>query len=88
MTVALDIHAAVLDKSRREGGWDLANHRPCAVQSLIPAGGSYYATLTDPKSLHLDLAITALHGQRVGEDQVLGRGLLACGLWKQNEFGA
>lgn len=88
LTVALDIHTAVLDRCRREGGWDLVGHRPRKVQSLIPAGGSYYATLKDPNSPRLDQAIAALHGERIGEDQELGRGLLACGLWTQKEFGA
>ena len=88
VSVSLDIHAAALDKACREGGWDMANHRPRAVQSLIPAGGAYYATLTDPKALQLDQAIAALHTQRIGEDQELGRGLLACGIWPQKEFTA
>jgi len=80
--IALTLHAAVLGKAQREGGWDLAQHRPRPVQSLIPAGSAYYVTCEGDKTD----AIAALHETQVGEDRALGRGLLACGLWNQEEF--
>ena len=80
--VDLTLHAAVLGKAQREGGWDMANHRPRAVQSLIPAGSAYYVTVGGD----IKAAIQKLHNTCNGEDQPLGRGLLACGLWNANEF--
>ena len=82
--VPLTVHAAVLGKAQREGGWDMGNRRPRAVQSLIPAGSCYYVTVDgDIKSV-----IEKIHGQRIGDDKdlALGRGLVACGLWNANEF--
>ena len=82
--ISLTLHAAVLGKAQREGGWDMANRRPRAMQSLIPAGSVYYVTTeTD-----LTSAVRALHGSCIGalEDRSLGRGLMACGLWKNDEI--
>lgn len=79
--VDLVLHAAVIGKTQREGGWDMVNRRPRAVQSLIPAGSAYYVT-TD----NLRAAIQKLHQTQIGEDPALGRGLLACGLWNTHEF--
>ncbi|MGH8458432.1 MAG: type III-B CRISPR module-associated Cmr3 family protein, partial [Nevskiales bacterium] len=43
--VSLIVHCAVVGKALREGGWDLAAPGPRPVQSLIPAGSSYYCTV-------------------------------------------
>ncbi len=80
--IALTVHCAVIGKVQREGGWDMARHEPRAVQSLIPAGSSYYCTV---EGRDIAAAIAALHGQAIGEDQKLGRGRIACGLWNSNE---
>jgi CRISPR-associated protein Cmr3 len=80
--IDLTLHAAVLGKAQREGGWDLALERPRAVQSLIPPGSAYYVTCAQP----VNQAIRALHGLQIGEDPALGRGLIACALWNQDEF--
>lgn len=78
--VALRVHAAVLGKAQREGGWDLVRDAPRPVRSLIPAGSAWYCTLEDG-----DLASTIerLHGSRIGDaaSHRLGRGLLAAGIW-------
>ncbi|MBK6900377.1 MAG: hypothetical protein IPH09_14405 [bacterium] len=63
--VALTIHAAVLGKALREGGWDMVNRSPRAVQSLISAGSAYYVTVEGD----INVAINSLHGIRIGEDQ-------------------
>lgn len=76
--ILLTIHCAVIGKALREGGWDMAAHAPRPVQSLIPPGSAWFCTVDDNG---LDRAITALHNQQVGEDQKLGRGRIACGLW-------
>ncbi len=76
--IPLTIHCAVIGKALREGGWDMAAHEPRPVQSLIPPGSAWFCTVDDN---NLDRAINGLHGQQVGEDQELGRGRIACGLW-------
>ena len=82
--IALTLHAAVIGKAQREGGWDMAQHKPRDMQSFIPAGSSYYVELADQKQLNA--AIQKLHGLRIGEDTQLGRGLIVCGLWNTQEF--
>lgn len=80
--VPLTLHAAVLGKAQREGGWNLVGHKPRDVVSLIPAGSCYYVTAEGA----LNKAIEQLHGARIGEEQELGRGQIACALWNENEF--
>lgn len=80
--IVLTVHCAVLGKAQREGGWDMAKPGPRAVQSLIPAGSSYYCKVDDGD---ITAAIEALHGKAIGEDQKLGRGRIVCGLWNDNE---
>lgn len=82
--IALKLHAAVIGKAQREGGWDMAQYKPREMQSFIPAGSSYYLELAD--QAQLETAIKNLHGLRIGEDTQLGRGLIACGLWNKPEF--
>lgn len=82
--IALTLHAAVIGKAQREGGWDMAQHKPRDMQSFIPAGSSYYCTVNTP--IPLNDAISQLHGKRLGEDNSLGRGFIACGLWNKPEF--
>jgi len=81
--VPLTLHAAVLGKALREGGWDMAERKPRDVQSLIPSGSSYYCTVDDG---NIAAAIDILHGKQIGEDQKFGRGMIVCGLWNSNEF--
>ena len=81
--VALTIECAVLGKSVREGGWDMARREPRAAHSLIPAGSCYYARVADD-ALSVADAIRNLHG-RCMDDNKLGRGLLACGVWPATE---
>lgn len=83
--IHLNIHSAVFDKPLREGGWDMAHRRPRPVQSLLPPGSCFFVTLSEPEHQTLELALDRLHGARVGEQQELGRGLLACGLWNNHE---
>lgn len=82
--IALTLHAAVIGKAQREGGWDMAQHKPRDMQSFIPAGSSYYCTVNTPNQL--SDAINKLHGEHLGEDAQLGRGLMICGLWNKQEF--
>ncbi|EGV32633.1 CRISPR-associated protein, Cmr3 family [Thiorhodococcus drewsii AZ1] len=77
--VSLTLRCAVIGKTAREGGWDLANQRPRPVRSLVPAGSIYFCTLDD--GVDARAAVEALHGQHIGRDSALGRGELAVGLW-------
>ena len=79
--VDLTLHAAVIGKARREGGWNMAEKKPRSVFSLIPAGSCYYVTTEQDRAE----AIHKLHGTRIGREQELGRGLIACGIWNNNE---
>lgn len=81
--ISLTVHCAVIGKPQREGGWDMAKKAPRPVQSLLPAGSAWYCTVDDG---NLAKAIPALHDKQVGEDQKLGRGRIACGLWNNNEM--
>jgi CRISPR-associated protein Cmr3 len=76
--IPVKLECAVLGKTMREGGWDLARQRPRPVRSLVPAGSIYFCTLeTDDVAA----AVAKLHGQHIGLDTALGRGELAVGIW-------
>lgn len=81
--VKLKLHAAVIGKSQREGGWNVAEHKPRAVESLIPAGSCFYCTVD---SGDIQAATNALHGQTIGNQTELGRGRIVCALWNESEF--
>jgi CRISPR-associated protein Cmr3 len=81
--IRLTIHSAVIGPAVREGGWDLAARRPRPVQSLIPAGSAWFATVQDPSGRTLTgqalaPAAHALHGTQIAGDP-LGHGQLAVG---------
>ncbi|PWQ99328.1 type III-B CRISPR module-associated protein Cmr3 [Leucothrix arctica] len=82
--VNLTLHAAVIGKSQREGGWNVAEHKPRAVESLIPAGSCFYCTVDSGDDIQA--AINALHGQTIGNQTELGRGRIVCALWNESEF--
>jgi CRISPR-associated protein Cmr3 len=84
--IELILHSAVLGKTQREGGWDMAEHKPRPVHSLVPAGSAYYCTLVGETNKEtLAHTIEQLHGAQMGEEAKLGRGLIVCGLWQTNE---
>lgn len=77
--IPLTLHTAITGKAQREGGWDLQKHQPRPVKSYIPAGSVFYCTgESDLKTI-----IEKLHGLQIGEEQKLGRGKIAAGLWRQ-----
>lgn len=76
--VPLRLVSCVLGKAVREGGWDLAHHRPRPVRSLVPAGSVYFFQVL---SGDLRAAVEALHGIHLGHEQAWGRGELAAGYW-------
>ena len=81
--IRLTIHGASIGKAHREGGWDLANQQPREVESLIPAGSTWYCTI---ESDDLQMAIDTLHGAHIGEQHALGRGQLAIGTWSDSSL--
>lgn len=81
--IKLALHAAVIGKAQREGGWNVAEHKPRAVESLIPAGSCFYCTVDGGDT---QAAIDKLHGQAIGNQTELGRGRIVCGLWNESEF--
>jgi CRISPR-associated protein Cmr3 len=80
--VTLRLLCAVVGKPVREGGWDLALRAPRSMESLTPAGSSYFCEV-----LNVDAtaapggAVQALHGSHMGQDTALGRGEMAVGTW-------
>jgi CRISPR-associated protein Cmr3 len=74
--VKLKILSATLGKPQREGGWNLAQNKPRALRSLVPAGSVWFCEVMegggDPSTLH---------GAKIGEETALGRGELAVGVW-------
>lgn len=84
--VALRLISAVVGKPTREGGWDMAKHRPREVISCAPAGSCYFCEVVQgsevvQNSFDLDVALKKLQGQQIGQEQALGRGELAVGYW-------
>lgn len=80
--VRLRVYSAVLGKPRREGGWHLAEGKPRRVDSFVPAGSAWYCEV---ENMGRAEAIGKLHGFQIGDGKQLGRGLLAVGLWQNNE---
>lgn len=78
--ITLRLHAMAISKVHREGGWDMATHKERVMYSYTPAGSAYYM---QPIGEHLDWSaiIHSIHLSQWGEEQDLGRGLIACGLW-------
>ena len=75
--ITLRIVCAVTGKPVREGGWDLVNRCPRALQSLVPAGSCYFCEVDDD----LAQACQALNGIKIGQEQEYGRGELIAGYW-------
>ena len=75
--ITLRIVCAVTGKPVREGGWDLVNRCPRALQSLVPAGSCYFCEVDGD----LAQACQVLNGLKIGQDQEYGRGELVAGYW-------
>lgn len=84
--VGMRLVCAVTGKPVREGGWDMANHMPRPLVSMVPAGSCYFVEL--PQGTNLQEAARQLHGRQIGQEQELGRGQIAVGYWtgKQGEY--
>lgn len=71
--------SAVTGKPVREGGWDLAGHKPRTLHSLVPAGSCYFFELDSAQDAQH--VAKALHGSQWGRETAWGRGQIAVGLW-------
>ncbi len=79
--VSLRLISSVIGKVQREGGWDMAKHKPQTLKSLIPAGSVFYCEVEDGD---IKNAIDKLHNKQIGTEKHLGRGHIAIGLWQKN----
>jgi len=80
--IDLKLHGAIVGKSIRDGGWDMAKHQPRDDRSLIPAGSLYYCEVSNN---NIGDAINTLHGKQLGELQQYGYGQIAVGIWKKGK---
>lgn len=84
--IPLTLHCAMIGKAQREGGWDLQNHQPKPVRSLIPAGSVFYCIVDDDDVI---TALKKLHGRQIAAentlDKSLGYGLLAVCPWFKHD---
>ncbi len=75
--VTLRLVSAIIGKTVREGGWDMANRQPRALRSLIPSGSCYFCEIEgDARSV-----AEQLHHRKLGRETELGRGEIAVGVW-------
>jgi CRISPR-associated protein Cmr3 len=77
--VDVKLYGAVTGKMQREGGWDLANHRPKDVMNLIPAGSVFFCELVDQRNPPQTLK--QLHLAQHGAMTDYGYGQFAVGIW-------
>lgn len=81
--IELELHSVVSGKAHREGGWDLAQHKPRAVESLTPAGSVFFCKVRNATTQEaIQHAINTLHNQHIGDLKAYGYGHLAVGIWK------
>ena len=78
--VVLHLHMAIIGQLQREGGWSLKERKPRTLKSLVPAGSCWYCTV---ENMSVAEAIKQLHGLQIGDEQQLGRGLIATGQWNR-----
>ncbi len=78
--IPLSLISSVIGKVYREGGWNAAKHQPRAVQSFIPAGSVFYCEIKSSLIKEKE-ALKTLNNCQIGNEQHLGRGHIAAGLW-------
>lgn len=78
--IELKLYGAVVGKSIRDGGWDMAKHQPRDDRSLIPAGSVFFCEVCDGS---ITDAIDAIQGKQLGELQQYGYGQIAVGIWNK-----
>jgi len=74
--IGITIESAAVGKQVREGGWDMQRHEPKPVMSYIPAGTSYFCTLTEKAQI---AELPKLHLTHLSPKRHLGHGLVVIG---------
>lgn len=74
------ISSACVGKALREGGYDVKNNSSRTAQSYVPAGSVWFVELGANEA---EAFVQQWHGKQLGDEQELGRGLIACGYWKK-----
>ena len=69
----MSIYSAVVNKSERVGGWDMAQRRSTPVKSFIPAGSCWY--IRPDSATHAQDIINALHGKHLTSNAEHAQGL-------------
>ena len=84
--IDITIETAIAGKLYRLGGWDMAEHKPQAVKSYIPAGSCWYIK-TSHKAEEINQLINKLHGSYLttGNDRALGYGQIVIGKQPENK---
>lgn len=75
--IEVNILSACMGKAHREGGWDLQNHRPRAINNYIPAGTAFFIEVD--KKIDDDELIVALHGHTFHKNDSWGEGIMLLG---------
>lgn len=78
--VDLNLQGAVIGKSIRDGGWDMAKHQPRDDRSLLPAGSVFFCEVDN---VSITDATEKLQGKQLGELQKYGYGQIAVGIWNK-----
>ncbi len=80
------IVSACLSRPQRIGGWDSLQHEPRPIRSVLPPGSVLFCEVAEPRRfVH---AVRAADGMvRMGARQRWGFGLVALGVWPDEEEG-
>lgn len=78
--VEVEISSAVVGKTERVGGWNMAQHQSLPVRSFVPAGSCWYVNVANSDQARN--IVQALHGKFLtsGRDRALGYGQVVVGL--------
>ena len=79
----LCVVSACLERPQRVGGWDSLGRRPLPLRSVLPPGSVLFCTIPDLD--RFDRLISDDGTARVGSRQEWGFGLVALGLWPDQQ---
>jgi len=68
---------ACVGRPLRVGGWDIANHHPRPMRSVVPQGSVYFFET----EAHGEEVVSALHGRHIGQFTGIGYGTIMTGRW-------
>lgn len=76
--------SACLDRPQRIGGWDSETRRPLPLRGVLPPGSVLFCEVPDPVRLR-DTVVARDGTARLGARQNWGFGLVALGLWPDEQ---